>query len=91
MVFNSDKMERFSILVSAENQNSGVGSRLIEFMKIHNTRLTGWVIDNNNAVKMNGEIYKSPIMFYLKHGFNIEEKNRIDNELLNAVLISWQK
>ena len=91
MVFNRDKMERFSILVSAENQNSGVGSRLIEFMKIHNTRLTGWVIDINNSVKMNGEIYKSPIMFYLKHGFNIEEENRIDNELLNAVLISWKK
>jgi hypothetical protein len=64
---------------------------LIDKLKAGHDELYGWVIDHNNDLKMNGDYYLSPMDFYLNKGFNILYENRIENEMIRAVLIKWQK
>ena len=90
MVFENKNQQRFSILVSGKHQNSGVGSQLIKTLKKHHSKLLGWVIDNNNSLKCDGNFYQSPLTFYLNREFNVVDGVRIDNEILKAVLISWE-
>jgi GNAT superfamily N-acetyltransferase len=87
--FEKDNETRFSIIVRADQQNKGLGRRLIEKLKSDLPEFYGWVIDHDNDKKSNGENYRSPIPFYLKHGFTILHECRIDNEMLNAVKIKW--
>lgn len=63
-----------ALFVEIINQNHGIGSRLIEYVKEkYNTLLLNVYVDNNNAVD-----------FYKKHGFEIinesldESTNRVE-------------
>ncbi|MFA6261953.1 MAG: GNAT family N-acetyltransferase [Bacteroidia bacterium] len=87
VAFEKDKEVRFSIIVHPQQQGKGLGTLLINRLKEDLTDFYGWVIDHNNDKKENGEHYKSPLAFYVKHGFEILRDSRIDNEMLKAVKI----
>ncbi len=87
--FEKEKQVRFSIIVSSGHKGNGLGGLLINQLKTENKEFYGWVIDHNDDLKSNGEYYQSPISFYLKHGFEILSDQRIDSEMIKAVLIKW--
>ncbi|OYU95498.1 MAG: hypothetical protein CFE21_10160 [Bacteroidetes bacterium B1(2017)] len=87
--FEKEGQVRFSIIVGSDHKQKGLGGMLIDKLKDENKEFYGWVIDHNEDIKANGEAYKTPMPFYLKHGFEILPENRIDTEMIRAVLIKW--
>ncbi len=80
---------RFSIIVNSKHKGKGLGSLLVEKLKRENELFYGWVIDHNNDLKGNGELYQTPLPFYLKHGFEILHDIRKESEMISAVKIKW--
>ena len=80
----------FAIIVSSEFQGSGLGSLLLTELKKINEELYGWVVEDNIYIKGDGNVYKSPLAFYLKNGFT---KDNVTNEtpILKTTRISWKK
>jgi len=89
--FLRDGENWFSIIVDSKIQGRGNGTFLINEIKKNNTNLKGWVIDQENEVKQNEEIYKSPIPFYIKNGFEVLPDIRIENEKMSGVKIYWKQ
>lgn len=89
--FEKDGETRFSIIVDSLYQGKGLGSLLVEKLKQENKLFFGWVIDHHNDLKSDGTHYESPIKFYLNHGFEMLNSMRIDNEMLSAIKIKWQR
>jgi GNAT superfamily N-acetyltransferase len=89
--FEKDNEVRFSIIVKRNQQGKGLGSRLVSRLKEDLSEFYGWVIDHDEDKKENGENYQSPLLFYIKHGFEILYDTRINNEMLKAVKIKWKK
>jgi GNAT superfamily N-acetyltransferase len=87
--FEKDQQVRFSIIVAKKHQGKGLGGLLIDRLKAANNTLYGWVIDHDADLKSNGKSYQSPMSFYVKHGFEILNDHRIDNEMIRAVLIKY--
>ncbi|MWB93771.1 hypothetical protein GON26_05320 [Flavobacterium sp. GA093] len=79
----------FAIILNSKIQGKGNGSLLIEKLKENNDCLNGWVIDQENELKQNKEFYKSPMPFYIKHGFAICSEIRIENEKMSGLKINW--
>ncbi len=71
------------------HKGKGLGSILVERLKTENELFYGWVIDHNNDVKGNGELYQTPMPFYLKHGFVVLHEKRMETEIISAVKIKW--
>ena len=67
--FMRDNEKWFAIILDSKLQGKGLGTRILNMAKEKEIVLCGWVIDHNNYRKKKGEIYKSPIDFYLKNGF----------------------
>lgn len=87
--FEKDKEKRFSIIVSEKQKGKGYGTHLVKKLKEELPEFYGWVIDHDNDKKSNGVGYRSPLDFYLKHGFEVLHDKRIDNDMLKAVKIKW--
>lgn len=81
----------FAIILDSKFHGKGLGTKILDFAKEKESELNGWVIDNNNDRKKNGELYKSPLGFYLKNGFEKFDKERLELEKLSAVKIKWKK
>ena len=90
-MFEHSNQIRFSIIVSKEHQGKGLGKLLLDHLKATHDEFFGWVIDHNNDLKLNGENYISPLPFYLKQGFEIIPNQRIDSEMIQAVLVGWKE
>jgi GNAT superfamily N-acetyltransferase len=88
--FLRDGEDWFAIILNSKIQGKGNGSLLINEIKKEKTSLNGWVIDQENEVKQNNELYKSPMPFYIKNGFTILTETRIENEKMSAVKINWR-
>jgi GNAT superfamily N-acetyltransferase len=88
--FLRDGEDWFAIILNSKIQGKGNGSLLINEIKKEKTSLNGWVIDQENEVKQNNELYKSPMPFYIKNGFTILKETRIENEKMSAVKINWR-
>lgn len=88
--FEKDNEVRFSIIVAAAQQGKGLGAMLLDRLKLEMNEFYGWVIDHSDDIKSNGEYYKTPMPFYLKHGFEIMHDVRIDTEMIRAVKIKWK-
>lgn len=58
----------FAMLIDSSLQGQGWGSKLLSLAKECNSELNGWVINNNNELKQNGESYKSPVSFIERTG-----------------------
>ena len=91
VMFEHSNQIRFSIIVSKEHQEKGLGKILLDHLKATHDEFFGWVIDHNNDLKSEGENYTSPLPFYLKQGFEIIPNQRIDTEMIQAVLLSYKK
>ena len=89
--FLRDEMFWFAMILNSSFQGKGFGSELLNRSKRNKIELNGWVVDHNNDKKRNGNVYNSPIEFYLKNGFRILVEERIENETLSAVKIQWKK
>ncbi|MFD1770756.1 N-acetyltransferase [Sphingobacterium suaedae] len=81
----------FAIILSSSIQRHRVGSKVMMQLKANEEILNGWVIDHNDDRKINGELYLSPLNFYVKQGFEIIKEQRLELPTLSAVKISWKK
>ena len=81
----------FAIILNSNYHGKGFGTKILNLAKEKESQLNGWVIDKNNDRKKNGELYKSPLDFYLKNGFKKLVKNRLELEKISAVKIKWTK
>ncbi|PKA82039.1 hypothetical protein ATE92_0164 [Ulvibacter sp. MAR_2010_11] len=81
----------FAIILDSEIQGKGFGSKILNLAKETETELNGWVIDKSSDKKRNGELYKSPLHFYLKNEFELLPEIRLELEILSAVKIKWVK
>ena len=72
-------------------QGKGFGMLLLDELKKNKLILNGWVIDHQNYLKQNKEPYLSPLFFYTKNGFLVENDIRIENDKISAVKIRWEQ
>lgn len=79
----------FVLILDAEVQGKGIGGQILDLAKQNTTCLNGWVIDHNLDKKKNGEIYFSPLSFYLKNGFIEIPSERLKSDKISAVKIRW--
>ncbi len=77
----------FAMIVDSSHQGKGLGSQLLTRAKEQNDELNGWATDHNNDKKRNGGLYKTPIKFYIKNGFTVLTKTRLELEKISAVKI----
>lgn len=91
VVFEKEKEIRFSIIVSSVHKGKGLGASLIDMLKQEHQEFYGWVIDHNDDLKRNGELYITPMPFYMNHGFEILRNERIHSDMIRAVKIKWRK
>lgn len=89
--FIRDDEKWFAIILDEKIHGQGKGTELLNALKEDETVLNAWVIDKEEAKKTNGEIYKSPLNFYLKNGFVVYPEIRLENEKMSAVKISWKR
>lgn len=87
--FMRDEERWFAMILDSEIHGKGVGSQLLNMAKDKHQELNGWVIDHNQDLKTDGTVYQSPLEFYLKNGFHIKSKSRLELEEISAVQIHW--
>ena len=87
--FTTGPVRSFFIMIDGAYHGKGYGTQLLDHIKQHNPKLFAWAIDHNEDIKSDGSSYPSPVSFYLKNGFIINEDLRLENELLSAVNILW--
>ncbi|MEN9971934.1 MAG: hypothetical protein RIS20_281 [Bacteroidota bacterium] len=90
VLFEKEEDLRFSILVSRKHQKHGLGSILLTEMKKEDLAFSGWVIDHDLDLLSDGSNYPSPLNFYLKNGFIVDESHRLNNEMIKAVLVRYR-
>lgn len=89
--FITGHVRSFFIMIDGAYHGKGYGTLLLNQIKQDNSKLFAWAIDHNEDVRADGTPYPSPIEFYLKNGFTVNEDLRLENELLSAVNILWEK
>lgn len=89
--FLRDQERWFAIILDSKLHGQGFGTQILNLAKEKEPELNGWVIDHDNDKKPNGETYKSPLNFYLKNGFELLSKNRLELEVISAVQINWKR
>ena len=85
--FEKDSELRFSIIVRDDQQGKGFGTLLVNRLKRDLGEFYGWVIDQEEYIKQNGTLYKSPLAFYRKNGFEVLDEIRSGSEIIKAVKI----
>lgn len=88
--FDREGERWFAIIIPCTAQRTGVGTLLLDELKIFNPILNGWVTDHPDYKKMNGEPYPSPMQFYIKNAFQVCPEIRLETDKLSAVKIKWQ-
>ena len=91
VIFERDYEKWFAIIIDGNYHNKGLGKKLLDRLKIYSDELNGWVIDHENDVKTNGEIYSSPLDFYLKNNFDKISETRLELDKISAVKINWRE
>ena len=89
VLFERDKGRWFALIIDSTLQGKGYGTELLTRLKESEQILNGWVVDSNDAIKANGEFYKSPLSFYIKNGFNVYPEERFESKAMSAVKIQW--
>ncbi|MBD3903191.1 GNAT family N-acetyltransferase [Chryseobacterium sp. Ch-15] len=91
ITFKRENETWFAIILSESLHGKGWGTKVLHELKQYKKELNGWVIDNNNDRKLNGNFYKSPLEFYIKNGFEVFSDIRLELEIMSAVKIKWIK
>jgi GNAT superfamily N-acetyltransferase len=89
--FIRDQEKWFALILDSKFQGKGLGTIILNRVKAKEQELNGWVIDNNFQKLSNGNPYISPLDFYLKNGFKMLDKQRLELEKISAVKIKWIK
>lgn len=89
--FDRDGERWFAIIMDGSVQGKGYGRLLLNALKEHESVLNGWVTDHDRDVKRNGQLYRSPMGFYVKNGFEVLEDVRLETEELSVVKIRWKR
>lgn len=89
--FIRDNERCFAMLLHANLQGKGYGTKLLNLAKKTNAELNGWVIDNNEQLKQNGQNYKSPTGFYTKNDFKIVPGIQSKKDGINGIKVRWEK
>ncbi|PKB16719.1 hypothetical protein [Flavobacterium sp. 5] len=89
--FLRDNDNWFAIILNSNIHRKGYGTTLLQELKKNSLVLNGWVIDHQNEIKQNKETYISPLDFYTKNGFLVNQDVRIENDKISAVKIRWKK
>jgi GNAT superfamily N-acetyltransferase len=89
--FTAGPVRSFFIMLSGAYHGKGYGTILLNELKKEGPQLFAWAIDHNNDVKPDGTPYPSPINFYLKNGFTVNNDLRLEDEQLSAVNILWEE
>lgn len=89
--FYRDGQRWFVMILSSTIQKKGWGSRLLAKAKASAQELHGWTIDHDKDRKQNGEVYCSPLPFYVRNGFKVVPQLRFETPRLSAVKILWKK
>ena len=87
--FERESEKWFALIISEIVHGKRYGTNFLNQLKEDNLVLNGWVIDNNNQLKSNGNLYKSPLDFYIKNEFSIIHNIRLETDKLSAVKIIW--
>ena len=88
--FSAGPVRSFFIMLNSAYHGKGYGTILLNELKKEGPQLFAWAIDHNNDVRPDGRPYPSPIDFYLKNGFTVNNELRLENEQLSAVNILWE-
>jgi|SRR5690554_4835714 len=84
--------ERWFVMVIGENaQHQGFGSELLKMGLDEQPVLNGWVVSSSIYEKANGEIYMSPLSFYIKHGVRVYPDIRFETEKIRSIKIRLQR
>lgn len=78
----------FSIIVDPQKQGQGYGRKMIQHVLRMEPILNGWVVADNEHLKIDGRPYSSPISFYSSLGFKIDRSQRLENEQVKCIKIS---
>lgn len=89
LTFDRDSERWFAIILAEKIKGKGLGRKMIDELKKVEHILNGWVIDHNNDMKKNGLTYVSPLKFYEKCGFEIQQDVRLELDKMSAVKIKW--
>lgn len=81
----------FAMILDSSLQGKGWGSRFLDRAKERNSVLIGWVIDNSDEPKQNGEPYLSPIGFYRKNGFTVRPDIQTKKKNINGIRVIWER
>ena len=88
--FNRDNERWFTILVSSSFQKKGIRRSLVERGKESSECINGWVIEAIKLPKKGGNLYRSPLSFYLKMGFEKTSTYSKTNSGIKTVKIQWK-
>ncbi|MBL7706094.1 MAG: N-acetyltransferase [Taibaiella sp.] len=91
ITFEREGATWFAIILDSQLHGKGLGSRLLDKLKLKHKVLNGWVIDHDQAVKPDGSLYRSPLGFYLKNDFELLPGTRLELDKISAVKIVWQR
>lgn len=90
-VFQRENEVWFAIIVDSKYKSKGYGSLLLNQLKKYHPILNGWVIDQSDIRKQNGERYISPLPFYLKNDFKLIPDVLVELNNVPARKITWKR
>ena len=79
------------MLMPTSMQGKGYGSILLEELTENKEMISAWVVDHDQDLKSDGSPYVSPLQFYLKNGFVIQEGVRLELDTISAAKLVWRK
>ncbi len=89
--FIRDEELWLAMLIPPAMQGKGYGSILIEELTENINSISAWVVDHERDVKADGSPYISPLLFYLKERFEIQEGVRLETDTISAAKLVWKK
>ena len=89
--FIRDEELWLAMLMPPAMQGKGYGSKLIEELTENINSISAWVVDHERDVKADGSPYISPLLFYLKERFEIQEGVRLETDTISAAKLVWKK
>ncbi|MDR6845048.1 hypothetical protein [Flavobacterium granuli] len=89
--FVREEEDWFGIIINSKIQGKRFGTILLDELKRNTSVLNGWATDHQNDIKRNKEPYMSPLEFYAKNGFIVDQNIRMENDKISAIKIRWDR
>lgn len=87
--FDRDGQRWFAVILATALHGQGLGRQLMQQLQRKEHTLNGWVTDHNNDTRHDGTPYPSPLGFYLRCGFTVLHGQRLGNDKISAVKVTW--